>query len=75
MDKYKGENWIRCFNITVFLGSTRDGNSSMERTRFFLEPDFSHESNIASALVNGVGLLSYHILMRKHFNPLWSKLS
>ena len=31
--------------------------------------------SIPSALAKAVSLGSYHILMRKHFDPLWSKLS
>ena len=31
--------------------------------------------NLKSALGHGLSLNSYHILMRKNFDPLWSKLS
>ena len=33
---------MSCCNINAFLGSTRDGNLSMERTGSFLRIDFSH---------------------------------
>ena len=36
------------------------------------EPDFF---SLASTLAHEVSLGSYHILMRKNFDPLWSKLS
>ena len=45
--------------MIVFPGSTRDRNFSMEEPVFF-----SHERNMASALVHAVSLGSYHIPIR-----------
>ena len=39
----------------------------MKEQVFFLEIDFSHERNIASALAHVVSLGSYHILIRQNF--------
>ena len=72
---------LQHYRISGWAG-TRNGNFSekeMEISQkflgFFLEIDFYMNYNIASALAHGLSLGSYHIVIRKNFDPLWSKLS
>jgi len=53
----------------AFLGSTRDENFLNGNYRIFFSELTFHR------LKHGVSLCSYHMLMRRNFDPIWSKLS
>jgi len=62
-------HWIiRCCNIIEFLASTTDGNFSMGSTAFF------RNWLLIWITYLKYGICSYHVLMRRNFDPIWFKV-